>query len=45
MDTSEEIGRGVVRISLGLNSPLTYYENLEIALSKAYTKLAKVKSF
>ena len=45
MGTSDDIGRGVVRISLGLNSPLNYYDALADALTKAYVKLAKVKSF
>ena len=45
MGTRDDIGRGVVRISLCLNSPLDYYDNLAVALTKAYTKLAKVKSF
>jgi cysteine desulfurase len=45
MGTCDNIGRGVVRISLCLNSPLEYYDHLADALIKAYTKLAKVKSF
>ncbi|MDO9183851.1 MAG: aminotransferase class V-fold PLP-dependent enzyme, partial [Bacteriovorax sp.] len=45
MGTRDDIGRGVVRISLCLNSPLSYYDTLGEALSKAYTKLSKVKSF
>lgn len=45
MGTSEDIGRGVVRISLCLNSPTSYYDQLADALMKAYTKLEKVKSF
>jgi cysteine desulfurase len=45
MGTCDNIGRGVVRISLCLNSPLEYYDHLAEALIKAYTKLAKVKSF
>ena len=45
MGTSDDVGRGVVRISLCLNSPLNYYDALADALTKAYTKLAKVKSF
>jgi cysteine desulfurase len=45
MGTSDDIGRGVVRISLCLNSPLNYYDKLADALIKAYAKLTKVKSF
>lgn len=45
MGISDDIGRGVVRISLCMNSPLDYYDQLTEALTKAYTKLAKVKSF
>jgi cysteine desulfurase len=45
MGVEDDIGRGVVRISLGLSSPLEYYDQLTEALTKAYTKLAKVKSF
>lgn len=45
MGTKDDVGRGVVRISLGLSSPLSYYDNLADALIKAYTKLLKVKSF
>ncbi len=45
MGVSDDVGRGVVRISLCLNSPLEYYDQLGDALIKAYTKLAKVKSF
>jgi cysteine desulfurase len=45
MGTKDDVGRGVVRISLCLNSPLSYYDDLAEALSKAYSKLAKVKSF
>lgn len=45
MGTSEDVGRGVVRISLCLNSPLSYYDKLADALINAYAKLAKVKSF
>ncbi|MBP9682611.1 MAG: cysteine desulfurase [Bacteriovorax sp.] len=45
MGTSDDIGRGVVRISLCLNSPLDYYDRLADGLMKAYAKLSKVKSF
>ena len=45
MGIKDDIGRGVVRISLCLNSPLSYYDTLAESLIKAYTKLAKIKSF
>jgi cysteine desulfurase len=45
MGTRDDIGRGVVRISFCLNSPLAYYDTLADALTKTYTKLAKVKSY
>lgn len=45
MDVSDDVGRGVVRISLCLNSPLEYYDQLAEALTKAYNKLTKVKSY
>ncbi|MGZ3787489.1 MAG: cysteine desulfurase family protein [Bacteriovorax sp.] len=45
MGTCDNVGRGVVRISLCLNSPLDYYDKLADALIKSYAKLAKVKSF
>lgn len=45
MNVTDDVGRGVVRISLCLNSPVEYYDQLADALCKAYTKLTKVKSF
>lgn len=45
MGIKDDIGRGVVRVSLCMNSPLEYYDQLTDALSKAYAKLTKVKSF
>ena len=45
MGTADDVGRGVVRISLCLNSPLENYDLLADALIKAYAKLTKVKSF
>jgi cysteine desulfurase len=45
MGVSDDVGRGVVRISLCMNSPLEYYDQMTEALTKAYTKLTKVKSF
>lgn len=45
MGVADDVGRGVVRISLCFNSPLEYYDQLADALTKAYAKLTKVKSF
>jgi len=45
MGVDDSIGRGVVRISLCLNSPLDYYDLLTEALTKIYTKLSKIKSY
>jgi cysteine desulfurase len=45
MGIKDDIGRGVVRISLCLNSPLSYYDSLAESLIKTYTKLAKIKSY
>jgi cysteine desulfurase len=45
MGVSDDVGRGVIRISLCLNSPLSNYDQISDVLIKAYTKLAKVKSF
>lgn len=45
MGIDDQVGRGVVRISLGLNASPDTYDQLYIALSKAYKKLAKVDSF
>lgn len=45
MGVNDDVGRGVVRISLCFNSPLDYYDQLTEALTKAYAKLTKVKSF
>lgn len=45
MNVSDDVGRGVVRISLGLCSDPATYDLLANELIKAYTKLSKVKSF
>jgi len=45
MGISDDVGRGVVRISLGLDSPASYYKEIGEKLKKAYKKLSKVKSF
>jgi cysteine desulfurase len=42
---NDDIGRGVVRISLGLCSPLEWYNDIYVALSKAYNKLKQIKSY
>lgn len=45
MGIPDDIGRGVVRISLCLNSPPGYYDTLANALIKAYNKLTKVSNY
>ena len=45
MGISDDVGRGVVRISLGLNSPLNHYDIIGEKLIQAYKKLSKIKSF
>lgn len=45
MNVSDDVGRGVVRISLGLSTKLETYDILAVELIKAYQKLSKVKSF
>jgi cysteine desulfurase len=45
MGVNDEVGRGVVRISLGLCSPIEWYDQVFDALSRAYEKLGKIKSF
>ena len=45
MGVSDDVGRGVVRISLGLDSPASYYKEIGEKLKKAYKKLSKVNSF
>lgn len=45
MGVTDEIGRGVVRISLGHCSPLESYDKILDALTKAYEKLGKIKSY
>ena len=45
MGVSDEVGRGVVRISLGHCSPLESYDEILEALTKAYEKLGKIKSY
>lgn len=45
MGVNDDVGRGVVRISLGLGADLATYDQLADALIKAYDKLKKVKSY
>jgi cysteine desulfurase len=45
MGLSDDIGRGVVRISVGLCSPNEVYQEIYEALSKAYDKLKQIKSY
>lgn len=43
MKIQDDVGRGAVRIGLGPDSPLEYYDQIYNGLSKAYQKLAKVR--
>ncbi len=45
MGIADDVGRGVVRISLGLGADLNTYDQLADILIKTYDKLKKVKSF
>jgi len=45
MNVSDEVGRGVIRISLGLCADPKTYDILADELIKAYKKLSRVKSF
>lgn len=45
MDVDDQIGRGVVRISLGLCSNPELYNDVADALIAAYSKLQQIKSF
>lgn len=45
MNVTDDVGRGVVRISLGLCADPATYDTIAAELIKAYTKLSKVKSF
>jgi cysteine desulfurase len=45
MNVEDDIGRGVVRISLGLCSEPNSYDKIYEGLKKAYNKLAKIKSY
>ncbi|EQC47346.1 cysteine desulfurase family protein [Bacteriovorax sp. Seq25_V] len=45
MNVTDDIGRGVVRISIGLCSDPAMYDTILDALTKTYEKLAKIKSY
>lgn len=45
MGVTDDIGRGVVRISLGLCNEPALYDRIESALTNAYEKLSKIKSY
>jgi cysteine desulfurase len=45
MNVSDDVGRGVIRVSLGLCANPETYDTLSVELSKAYKKLLRVKSF
>jgi len=45
MGITDNIGRGVVRISLCANANVELYNKIEVALTNAYTKLRKIQSF
>lgn len=45
MGVEDSVGRGVVRISLGLSSPLEWYDKVHDALTRAYKKLGKIQSY
>jgi cysteine desulfurase len=45
MGIKDDIGRGVVRISLCTNANAELYDKIEVALTNAYNKLKKLQSF
>ncbi|MEE3077907.1 MAG: cysteine desulfurase family protein [Bdellovibrionota bacterium] len=45
MNVTDDVGRGVVRISLGMCSDPAYYDEIFEALSNSYDKLSKIKSY
>ena len=45
MGITDDIGRGVVRISLCTNATAELYDKIEVALTNAYNKLSKLQSF
>ena len=45
MGITDDIGRGVVRISLCLNANQELYDKIELALTNAYNKLKKIHNY
>lgn len=45
MAVSDEVGRGAVRISLGMCSDARWYDQIGDALIKAYEKLSKIRAY
>lgn len=45
MGVQDDVGRGVVRISLCMNANQELYDKIEVALSNAYNKLKNLKSY
>ena len=45
MGITDDIGRGVVRISLCLGADKETYNKIELALTNAYNKLKKIQNF
>lgn len=44
MGIQDDVGRGVIRISFGTSCPCEWYDKVYGALSRAYQKLAKIKT-
>jgi cysteine sulfinate desulfinase/cysteine desulfurase-like protein len=45
MGINDDVGRGVIRVSLSYSHGDKEYQQLEVALKSIYTKLKKIKSF
>lgn len=45
MGIQDDVGRGVIRISLCMNANAELYNKIEVALTNAYNKLKKLQSF
>lgn len=45
MGITDDVGRGVIRISLCANATSEHYDKIEMALTNAYNKLKKLQSF
>jgi len=45
MGVDDDVGRGVIRIGMGLCSPLESYQQINDSLIQAYVKLEKINSF